>query len=113
VGKLRSSNPLEDRELKRRIDANKYPTIDGDLNAMSPTDEAGTYLVRGEVTFLGTPRTYEEPMRIVPDGDGTLELTGESTFDVREFGLEPPKLLMLRVEPEVRVKVSIVAQLEE
>jgi hypothetical protein len=37
-------------------------------------------------------------------------LEGESTFDVRDFGMEPPKILMLRVHPEVNVRVQIFAQ---
>ena len=37
-------------------------------------------------------------------------LAGETTFDVRDFGMEPPRILMLKVEPDVRVKVAIVAE---
>ena len=28
-------------------------------------------------------------------------------FDIREFGMEPPRILMLKVEPEVTVRVEI------
>jgi hypothetical protein len=42
--------------------------------------------------------------------DGTVRATGHSTFDVRDFGLEPPRILMFRVEPEVRVRVEIIAE---
>jgi hypothetical protein len=41
--------------------------------------------------------------------DDTIRLNGESTFDIRDFGMEPPRILMLRVEPEVVVRVEIVA----
>ncbi len=39
----------------------------------------------------------------------TIALAGESRFDIREFGMEPPRILMLRVEPQVDVRVEIVA----
>jgi hypothetical protein len=35
---------------------------------------------------------------------------GEHTFDIRDFGMDPPKILMFRVEPEVNVRVEIVAE---
>ena len=31
---------------------------------------------------------------------------------LRDFGVEPPKILMLRVHPDVRVRVKVVAQQE-
>jgi len=39
----------------------------------------------------------------------TIELEGKSRFDIREFGMEPPKMLMLKVDPEVDVRVDIIA----
>ena len=37
---------------------------------------------------------------------------GQSSFDIRDFGMEPPRILMLRVQPEVTVRVEIVAEKE-
>ena len=39
--------------------------------------------------------------------------TGQSTFDIRDFGMEPPRILLLKVEPDVTVRVEIVATKEE
>ena len=50
---MSSGNPLEDRELRRRIDARRYPTIDGELTDMHETGRDGRYLVRGDLTFKG------------------------------------------------------------
>jgi hypothetical protein len=113
VERMSSGNPLEDRELRRRIDARRYPTIDGELTGMRATGRDGRYLVRGEVTFKGATRGYEEEMEVAHDGDGILQLSGESTFDIRDFGMEPPRILMLKVQPEVGVRVEIVAEQEE
>jgi polyisoprenoid-binding protein YceI len=113
VERMSSGNPLEDRELRRRIDARRYPTIDGELTGMSETGRDGRYLVQGDVTFKGATRTYEEEMVLSQDGDGTLQISGESTFDIRDFGMDPPKILMLKVQPEVGVRVEIVAERED
>ena len=51
-------------------------------------------------------------MTIAQLDDGTLQLDGSSTFDIRDFGMEPPRILMLKVHPEVTVRVAIVATRE-
>ena len=46
---------------------------------------------------------------LLPKDYVRLRLEGERVFDIREFGMQPPKILMLRVFPEVSVRVSIEA----
>ena len=112
VERISSGNPLEDRELRRRLDTRRYPTIEGELTDMHETGRDGRYRVRGDVTFKGSTRTYEDEMAVSQNDDGTLRLTGESTFDIRDFGMDPPRILMLKVEPEVGVRVEILAERE-
>ena len=38
VERLSSGNPLYDREMRRRVDARRHPTIAGDLTAMESTE---------------------------------------------------------------------------
>jgi polyisoprenoid-binding protein YceI len=109
VDRLTSGNPFEDRELRRRIDARRFPLIAGDLTSMEATGEVGRYRVTGDLTFMGVTRPYEDEM-MVAAADGSVTLAGEKTFDVRDFGLEPPRILLLRVEPHVSVKVAITAE---
>jgi polyisoprenoid-binding protein YceI len=111
VDRLTSGNPFEDRELRRRIDARRFPTIAGDLTSMEATGEDGRYRVAGDVTFRGVTRPYEDEMTVKAT-DGAVVLAGEKTFDVRDFGMEPPRILLLKVEPHVSVKVAITAEKE-
>jgi polyisoprenoid-binding protein YceI len=112
VERLRSGNPMEDRELRRRIDARRFPTITGDLSAMEAIGDDGRYRVRGDVTFKGVTRTREDEMTVAADGDGELRLRGTSVFDIRDFGMEPPRIMFLKVAPDVTVTVDIVARKE-
>jgi polyisoprenoid-binding protein YceI len=109
---LRSGNPLEDRELQRRIDARRFRTIDGRLTAIDGTEEAGRYRVRGEITFRGVTNVYEDEMTIAQVDERTLQLAGSTRFDIRDFGMEPPRIFLLRVHPEVEVRVAICARKE-
>jgi hypothetical protein len=34
-------------------------------------------------------------------------LTGEYVFDIRQFGMKPPSMLMIRVYPEIEVRVEL------
>jgi polyisoprenoid-binding protein YceI len=113
VERLSSGNGLEDRELRRRIDARRFRTIDGELTGMRETENEGRYRVRGDLTFRGVTRSFEDEMVLTANDDGAIQLVGESTFDIRDFGMDPPRVLMLKVEPEVRVTAHVTAQREE
>ena len=76
------------------------------------TGEDGRYRVRGDVTFKGVTRPSEDEMTVAVDGD-VIRLQGASVFDIRDFGMEPPRILMLKVAPDVTVTVDIVARKED
>ncbi|MGO9558407.1 MAG: YceI family protein [Acidimicrobiales bacterium] len=107
---LEWGNSLYDREMHRRIDAIRFPFITGDLIGMTEGESPGRYLVRGEVNFHGVARHYEEEMTFVAPEPSVVELKGSHVFDIRDFGVDPPKMLMLRVFPEVTVTISISAR---
>ncbi len=112
VENLKSGNGFEDRELRRRIDSRRYPSITGDLKSMKRTNGSSDYLVSGDLTFRGVTRSYEDTMTVDEVDNRTVTLAGRSTFDIRDFGMEPPRILMLKVQPEVAVRVEIVAEKE-
>jgi polyisoprenoid-binding protein YceI len=106
VERLTSGNQLYDRELRRRIDARRYPTIGGRLTAVTGDGTPPDYVVTGEISFHGKTRTFSHGMRIVV-GDEGITLAGEDVFDIREFGMKPPSMLMVRVYPEISVRVEL------
>lgn len=112
VQRLTSGSRLEDREMHKRIDARRYPTISGVMEAMEATGGDGGYRVSGEVTFRGVTRSCQDEMTVAAVDATTIKLAGRSRFDIRDFGMEPPRILMLRVEPEVDVRVEILAERE-
>jgi polyisoprenoid-binding protein YceI len=109
---LSTGNGLYDREMRRRIDVRRYPMIAGDLLSITPTPTPGRYRVEGNVTFRGESRRASDEMAIGLGTGGEVRLEGEHTFDMRDFKMEPPKLLTLRVFPDVLVKVALVARAE-
>jgi len=107
VDRLTSGNLLYDRELRRRIDARKYPTITGRITSFDATPAEDCYLVGGDLSFHGRTRHFAHEMTIGIDGRSSIEMQGDYVFDIREFGMTPPSMLMLKVYPEVAVRVAL------
>jgi polyisoprenoid-binding protein YceI len=111
VDRLSSGNHLYDRELKRRVDARRYPTILGQITRVDETGRAGHYSVTGDLSFHGRTRSFEHEMTIEMRNGNAIELKGDYVFDIREFNMKPPSMLMLKVYPEVAVRVELYGEL--
>jgi polyisoprenoid-binding protein YceI len=107
VDRLSSGNQLYDRELKRRIDARKFPTIEGQILRVTAAPGPGAYLVTGDLSFHGKTHTFEHEMTIARDGATDISLKGDYVFDIREFDMKPPSMLMIKVYPEIGVKIEL------
>jgi polyisoprenoid-binding protein YceI len=110
VERLKSGKKLEDAEMLRRIDARRFPTIKGETTELKESN--GRYRIRGDLTFHGVTRQVEGEVRISSPDERSLVIEGEQTFDIRDFGVDPPKILMLKVHPDVRVRVKVFAEQE-
>jgi hypothetical protein len=98
---LSSGNPLIDREMKRRLGAGLHPAISASLEQTLHI-EGNRATITGSIDFLGASALVEGEITILPG----LRLVGSGEFDVRWWGLEPPRLLMVRVEPIVTVELD-------
>ncbi len=102
IGDLRTGNPLVDRETRRRA---------GTDETITATFERVVDVHDGRATLEGTIRFHGRDVLVEGDVTATetpagVRIVGSGTFDVRWWGMEPPKLLMLRVEPEVTVTLE-------
>lgn len=109
VERLKSGNRLEDREMQKRVDAKRYPRIEGVLDSIVGDGKEGSYRVSGDIKFRGVSQHHEDLMDISQVDERTVRLAGSSRFDIRDFKMDPPKVLMLKVEPVVEVRVEIFA----
>lgn len=108
VDGLRSGNSLYDAELLRRIEARRFPRAEVDLRACTPIGR-GHVMLAGELTFHGVTRPVEGTVAAGVRADGVLVVAGEQVFDIRDFGLVSPTVLMLRIFPDVRVRLHVEA----
>jgi polyisoprenoid-binding protein YceI len=100
-----------DGEIQRRLDAQRYPLAVAQLrSASSAAGGHGQYTMTGDLSLHGRTVAVEGRAQVDCDGD-RLILRGSLSFDLREFGIKPPKILLLRMHPEVRAELSMVAHL--
>jgi DNA-binding PadR family transcriptional regulator/polyisoprenoid-binding protein YceI len=113
VSALNSGNRLYDAELSRRIDARRYPTAALELRRCETSGPGNRYRLAGELTFHGVTRLAEGTVKIDALSNRRLVVTGEQIFDIRDFAIPSPTMLMLRIFPDVRVRLHAEAELEE
>lgn len=107
---LASGNPLYDRELRRRVDVRRYPTAAVALAGVEGEGEDGSLRLSLELTFHGVTRPFEERVSVELLDERTMVVEGDHTFDIRDYGIQPPRILTLKVNPEVAVHARIVAE---
>jgi polyisoprenoid-binding protein YceI len=112
VDRLKTGNPLYDMEIARRLESRKYPFVRGEVREIRELDSSGRYAVQGDLTLHGVTRPVEGEVRLRVADPRTVEIDGEMRLDMREFGLEPPRVLMLKVYPDVRVRGRVAAERE-
>jgi len=110
VESLKTGNALYDRELERRLETRKYPRIRGEILEVTELDAGRRYRVRGNLSLHGVTKAVEGEVSLRIVDDGNFEIEGEKTFDIRDFGLSPPRILMLQVYPDVKVRGHVVAE---
>ncbi len=112
VAALSSGNPAYDAEMRRRLEERRYPTISGRLTTVERLGAGGRFRVSGDLTFHGATRTVSTEMTVTFDDSKRLLAQWEQRIDIRDFNMKPPRILMFKVDPDVRVEVDIVAERE-
>jgi YceI-like domain len=111
VETMKSGHRFQDLEMQRRIEARRFPSIDVAVSHARRLEPDGACRASVTVTAHGRTSSFEEDFTMRVEGH-RLVIEGEHTFDMRDFEVNPPSLLTLKVRPEVRVAVRIVADRE-
>lgn len=109
---LKTGNGLYDRELERKLEMRKFSRVRGKVISVKAMDSGTGYRVQGELSLRGQTAPVQGDVQMRMLDDATVEFQAEQTIDIRNFGLEPPKFLMLKVFPDVKVRGLVIAQLE-
>ncbi len=108
LASLRSGNDVYDAELRRRLDTKRYPTCTLDLVQTSTTGSS-RFALGGEITFHGTTRPITGTVEVDRSVGGRYVITGDKLIDIREFLIPSPGILLLKIYPEVEVRMFVEA----
>ena len=106
---IRSGNRLQDREMHRRLYFRRHPDVVVEVIEVTGSGGDQQYHATARLTVRGITREVEADIRLAVDGD-CLIVDGERVIDMRWFGVDPPRLLVLKVRPEVLVRVRVTAR---
>lgn len=109
VEQLRSGNGVQDREMWKVVDSKRFPRIAADLRELGVQAAPGRYGASGDITLAGRSRRYEGELSFAHAGE-LVTVEGELSVDIRDFGLKPPSLLIVKVDPVVKVHLHLVAR---
>jgi polyisoprenoid-binding protein YceI len=110
VSRLSSGNALYDGEMQRRIDSRRYPRIVAEAKDVRALGQDSRYSVRGDVSLHGVTKAVEGELNVSLPDERTLVVEGAHSFDIRDFNISAPKIMMLKVHPDVNVRLRLVAE---
>ena len=110
IESLESGNKLIDRETQRRLNTRRYPSIIAEIVEVHAENGNKHYQATGDLTLHGKTQRLKNNLMVKQLDERTIEVSGEITVDVRDFGITPPKLLMIKVYPEVKATLKVVAE---
>jgi len=110
IESLSSGNALYDAELQRRIDARRYPRAVIELREVAAVGDSPRYQLQGDLTFHGVTREVRGTVSTQFTANGGVRVDGEQIFDIRDFNVPSPTILMLKIFPDVRVRLDVEAQ---
>jgi polyisoprenoid-binding protein YceI len=111
VDAIKSGNGIQDREMRRRFDASRYPTITATVTHGEALEGEGRYRAVAKLTMHGQTREIKGDVQLGVKGT-TMTIDGQQVINVKDFGIDPPRLIILKVEPDVDLQVHIVAERE-
>jgi polyisoprenoid-binding protein YceI len=105
-----SGNWLIDRDVRVMFEVRKFPEISGEVIELKTADGTGNFWVRGHLSLHGVTREVSGRASVVETSENHAVIEGAMTLDYTLFNLIPPKLLMLKVEPEVEIRGRVYAE---
>ena len=80
---------------------------------MTPLDRPSpTFHVIGEITLRGVTVPAQGVVVAELWEPGLIVISGEETLNISDFGIPPPSLFMIKIDPEVKVRLQLEARAE-
>ena len=108
--RLTSGNVVYDAELLHRMDARRFPVATAEIKLLDQVGHQNRFQVHGDLTLHGVTRTITGTVAVDVRDDAVVQVYGEKVVDIRDFGIPAPTVLRLRIYPDVRVRMRLLAE---
>lgn len=112
VATLKTGNGLRDKDLRKAMDADSFPTMRFELQGVSLQHEAADSAVvtlSGQLTLHGVTRDVAVPAVLRFGKDG-VHVAGAFPLNVRDYGVTRLSKMLgaFRMNPDIKVRIDIV-----
>ena len=76
------------------------PVVNLELRPLQLAGSVGRYRVTGRLGFHGVVRELQGTLAVDPRPDGSIIVTGDHAFDIRDFDIASSTVPMLRIYPD-------------
>ena len=111
VADLKSDYSAMDKNTAKALKADKFPSINYELIKTLSSKKDGnnyTFQTKGKLTIAGTTKDVDITVKAVKNSS-TVKFSGEYTFKMTDFGVDPPTAVMgtIKTGNEITVKFNI------
>lgn len=111
VAHLKSDYTAMDKNTRKALNAEKYPTIHYELLKVINSKNDGknyTLLTKGKLTIAGKTKEVEMTVKAVKESS-KAKFSGKLTFDMTDFGVDPPTAVMgtIKTGNQITIKFNV------
>jgi hypothetical protein len=110
--RLTSGNVVYDAELLRRLEVRRYPLAAAEIRFLDAVGHHNRYQAQAELTLHGVTRAITGTVAVEIENTSVIQVYGEKVVDIRDFNIPAPTVLRLRIYPDVRVRMKLLAERE-
>lgn len=101
---LKSDNEKRDGNMYETINANNHPLISFKFENIEKNEDS--YLITGILNLNGKNKEIKSIAKI-EDLSNALKINGNFSFNLTDFGIEPPTLLFLTVRNQIDIAYNL------
>lgn len=111
ISDLDCGNGTMNDHMRKALKAKEHPTIAFQVASHQVTVEDGTGKIEmeGDLTIAGTTKRIKISASATPGAEGAIQISGSHELNMKEYGVNPPKLMLgaMKVNEKVVVHFDI------
>ena len=115
AGSLDTGIGARNRKMWGLLETERHRAIRFDLERIADARiDAGSGTIHaraiGTMTIRGQQRRFALDVTLEPTGGGRWKVTASAPLDMTDYGITPPRLLFVKVAPEVTLRIDLVLE---